>query len=340
MNMCIRSNHRKEKGYVLGLVLIFFLIFSIIGLTLIKMAGDEGVFATRYYHSVRAFYNAEKGVQRGLWLVNNVSNSAATYTIENCSVDYDSTTKIMTSTGTSGQMEKIIQVTLAGGNTWPYVLFNDLEKMDLSNGAGSITGDVHSNNEVSVEGFTVDGTITEASPSVTFPTVDWAELKQKAITNGQYYTYSGYFSSYDTWWGGTLYTTGTATFYDHTTYYGTLVAELDIVFNGNNSTLIANPSSYPAAIAGRNLIFRGGTNSIIGLTIVDRHNTYSYGNFNISGSDHTFTGAFIAKNIIYQSYGSNTIFTYNTNMATNIEDVDFNFAGGGNLYITSWEQVK
>lgn len=73
---------------------------------------------------------------------------------------------------------------------------------------------------------------------------------------------------------------------------------------------------------------------------MDRHNTYSYGNFNISGSDHTFTGAFIAKNIIYQSYGSNTIFTYNTNMATNIEDVDFNFAGGGNLYITSWEQVK
>jgi len=104
------QKNKRETGYVLGLVMIFFVIFSIIGLSFVKMGGFEQLHTVNYYMKTKAFYQAEAGLNKGMWLLNHVSKAAATFTDSTFSVIYDSTKNEMLSIGTAGSFQDSIQI--------------------------------------------------------------------------------------------------------------------------------------------------------------------------------------------------------------------------------------
>ncbi len=108
----------EQRGYILGLVMVFFLVFTIMGLAFIKMGSFESIHAVGHYQKLKAFYYAEEGIYKGLWLANKVSGLAATYSDANVSVTYDSVTLVMRAVGTAGDVQDSIKVTLEGTSAW------------------------------------------------------------------------------------------------------------------------------------------------------------------------------------------------------------------------------
>ncbi len=102
----------EQRGYILGLVMIFFVVFSIMGLGFIHMGGLERLQTSKYSQKEKAFYHAAGGIHKGLWLANKVSNLAATYSDATVSVVYDSVGFILTATGQAGGAQKKIRATL------------------------------------------------------------------------------------------------------------------------------------------------------------------------------------------------------------------------------------
>lgn len=107
-----------EHGYILGLVMIFFIIFTILGLSFIRMGGAEQLSASNFEQRTRAFYRAENGIQKGMWRLNHVSKAAATFSEANISVTYDSVNYNMVSVGTAGGFQDSIRVTVIDDGTF------------------------------------------------------------------------------------------------------------------------------------------------------------------------------------------------------------------------------
>lgn len=80
----------EQNGNILGLVMVFFVVFSIMGLGFMRLSMFERIAGIKHYHDVQAFYHAEAGISKGLWLANHVSNAAATFSEATVSVVYDS----------------------------------------------------------------------------------------------------------------------------------------------------------------------------------------------------------------------------------------------------------
>ena len=103
---------KDQRGYILGLVMVFFVVFSIIGLSFIKMGSNERIHAFKDYHKEKAYYYAHSGIHKGLWRVSKISNAAGTFSDATVNVVYDSVSLTMTATGTSGNVQDSIRVTL------------------------------------------------------------------------------------------------------------------------------------------------------------------------------------------------------------------------------------
>lgn len=101
-----------ESGYVLGLVMIFFVVFTILGLAFIKMQGFERLHVFNYDQKSQAFYYADGGIHKGVWLLNTVSKAAATFSDATVTVVYDSVTMEFVSTGISGGALDSIKVSV------------------------------------------------------------------------------------------------------------------------------------------------------------------------------------------------------------------------------------
>jgi len=104
-----------QRGYILGLVMVFFVVFSIMGLTFMEMGKFESIAGSNNYDKLKALYNAEAGIHKGLWLANKVSKAAATFSDATVSVVYDSVNHKMTATGQSGSITDSIRVTTSSG---------------------------------------------------------------------------------------------------------------------------------------------------------------------------------------------------------------------------------
>jgi len=101
-----------ERGYVLGMVMIFFIVFTILGLSFIKMAGFERLHASNYYMKTKAFYRAEAGIYKGLWRLNRISAAAASFADSTVTVVFDSTLEEMIAVGTAGRFLDSIRVSI------------------------------------------------------------------------------------------------------------------------------------------------------------------------------------------------------------------------------------
>lgn len=101
---------QEQDGFTLGLVLVFFLIFTIIGYSYIQLSALEGFHVINYYEKVKAFYYAESGINKGLWLLNQVSIEQVTFSDSTVSVVYDTTNKAMVATGMAGNANYSIRI--------------------------------------------------------------------------------------------------------------------------------------------------------------------------------------------------------------------------------------
>jgi len=68
--------------------------------------------------NLKAFYNSENGIYKGLYLLNKVSKAAATFSNDSVIVAFDSTNLTITAEGISGSVHDSIKVYLQA--TWPY----------------------------------------------------------------------------------------------------------------------------------------------------------------------------------------------------------------------------
>ena len=103
---------KSENGSVLGMVLIFFLVMTIIGIALLTMASQEAVLFEKQLDKAKAFRMAESGIDIALWRINSGSNYLGTFSNDSISVTYDSTSMVLNSTGTSGSHQQTLSVNL------------------------------------------------------------------------------------------------------------------------------------------------------------------------------------------------------------------------------------
>lgn len=326
----------EQRGYILGLVLISFVIFTIMGLAFINMSSFERLHVLDYYEKVKAFYHAEAGIQKGLWLVNRVSAAAATFSDSTVSVVYDSVNLVMTATGQAGNAQKIIQVTLQSSSSgWPYAGFaGNKVKLNAKDISGILTGNIHGNDDVSIgSGISVHGTITEAPPTVNAPTVDWDFFKDEAIAAGQYVTSDKTFNSSGSPYSGVWYTTKKAKVEANTVINGTIVAEKDCQFEGNNITITATPSNYPALVGKKKIIIKKEKSIQLNGFI------YAKQDFKIEKeASVTIHGSLTVLNNITSNKEDIVSITYDSTYTSNVAGITFNTSTGSNLKILTWNE--
>jgi len=315
------KNDKRENGYILGLVMIFFVVFSIMGLAFIKMAGHERLHSFNYYNRVKAYHHASAGIYKSLWLLNKVSAAAGSFSDATVTVVYDSENLEIVATGKSGNIEKTIKVTLEYfGEYWPYVLYTDSGNLEFEGGEGTITGDIHSNTKVDISNYhTIDGSTTEGTPTVTVPGVDWAFFEDAAKAVGQYVTTKDKtFDSAGNPYTGVWYSTGKVKIEANTVINGTIVSEKDVQFKGDSLTITATPSDYPAIISGGNIKTKITNANVKGFV-------YSQNEFQAEGDDLTFIGAIVSVSKIKggkSPSGINKVFTYDTTYTKNLSGIN------------------
>lgn len=98
----IRNLLKSEKGSALATVLIFFLIVTIIGSSLLSMATQEITFSRQSIHKTQAQYYAESGLSIAIWRMNQGADYLAAFSTGFTSVAIDTNNFILTATGTAG----------------------------------------------------------------------------------------------------------------------------------------------------------------------------------------------------------------------------------------------
>lgn len=326
----------EQHGYILGLVLVFFIIFTIMGLAFINMGSFERVQTFNYYEKLKAFYHAGGGIHKALWLINRVSAEQGTFTDSTVNVVYDSINQIITAIGQADNFQKTIQVTLGTSSSWPYAMFTEKKvKFNEENISGTITGDIHANETVTIgNGISINGTITEAPPTVNAPTVDWNFFKNQAIAAGQYVTTDKTFDSSGSPYSGVWYVKKKAKIKSNAIINGTVVAEEDCKIEGDNITITASPLNYPAILSKENIkIDKDNSITITGFIYSDK-------DFKIDHeSNVTIIGALTASKDIKCDKEVNINITYNSNYASNMTGITFNLSNGADLKIVSWQEL-
>ena len=326
---------KEQNGYILGLVMIFFVVFTLLGLAFLRMAGDERIHVHNYQDHLKAFYNAENGIYKGLWLLNKVSKAAATFSNDSVDVSFDSTNLTMTAEGISGSVRDSIKIYLQA--TWPYVLYSDTDILQMTKGSGTITGDVHSNFDVDIDAgnFTLIGDSTEVIPNIAVPTIDWSFFETKAKDVSQYSTSDIDFTAGGSPYSGVWYTTNKANIQKDATINGTVVAEGAVGIR-ENTTVTATPSNYPAVIAKKNsggaAFFQENGVQITGFI-------YSGEEIKFEGDDFILNGGLVAATKIHNADGVSQTITRDTDYLTDLLGVIFTSQPGLVYTITKWEKL-
>jgi len=117
-----RNFIKSENGSILGMVMIFFLVLTIIGTAFLSMAAQEGKLSTRSVQRTQALASAECGINIGLWRINRGPDSQGTFSNGSMSVTYDSLAMVLTSTGTSVSASKTVSVELWEDHSFNHIL--------------------------------------------------------------------------------------------------------------------------------------------------------------------------------------------------------------------------
>lgn len=92
----------NQSGSVLVLIMIFFLVFTIIGIGYLSLAALEGRVSQAQVQRMQAFIRAENALNIGLWRINHGSDQEGTFDYDSLAADYDSSLLVLKGYGTSG----------------------------------------------------------------------------------------------------------------------------------------------------------------------------------------------------------------------------------------------
>lgn len=320
---------KSSRGSFLFGVLIHALILSIVLLALVTLVTTQNRAQTIYTEERKAFYAAESGVEYAIGVLtdsadwrdgaSHVSVGEGEFSITVEDGDSDPAlgdTLRVTSNGSLGSIRKIIEVLLLQTpDVWDYALYAG-EDIDFTAGKGGVNGNLHANNNAQIGGgYTINGTVTEAPPTIDPPLIDWKFYEDKAKAIGQYVVgdknFTGGLPYKDIW-----YITNNAIIQDNNVEIkGTIVTEGDCRIEKNNETIIAVPSDYPALVVGGSLIFGGNGALVKGLIYCENDLTINKNNF-------TIVGAVICNGTLTNLKNKLSI-TYDPTFTTNVAGMTF-----------------
>jgi hypothetical protein len=279
--------------------------------------------------SSKAFWLAEAGLQKYIYLLKNDENYRSNYPDLNeslgngsylvqASYDVGSNTYTLISTGTVGVLNRKLQqsvvVTSSGGypggspEAFEYCMHSFGTNTKFNDSTGTINGDVAATNKIQgEEGMTINGTITEGS-SVTSPSpvdmdsyediADHVESGGFTFAAGQTYT-------------GIYYINGKTTIEDNVTINGSVIAENNISMGSSGISIDAD-SGYPALISGNNIQGDGLQDSTISGLIFATNNV-DFDNL----SDVTINGTILSDNNTLIRDGDSFTINYDSDIVDN-----------------------
>lgn len=89
---------KNEEGSILGIAMIYFLIFSIMGLAVLTLAAHWQITNLEEVHDVKNRYAVESTLNLALWRINSGSNSLANFELNSTTSQYSDSTNFLTVT--------------------------------------------------------------------------------------------------------------------------------------------------------------------------------------------------------------------------------------------------
>ena len=192
----------NQKGAILGIVLIFMLIFTLMGFGLLNLSAVDAVEVVKAVQSTQAFWAAEAGLEKAKWhlkidkswnnsLDDSFGNGSYIVILENAGSD-EVTIK---STGTINNQDRAVEVTI--DFSWPeeilnYAVFTDSDDKLVLRGEWwhRVYGDVYAPEGVN-EGWRVTGEVDpdgQGLPDYSFTPLDTtyynAMINKSALPEG------------------------------------------------------------------------------------------------------------------------------------------------------------
>ena len=270
------SKIKSEDGSILGMVMVFFLILTIVGTAFLTIASQESMLSAKQYHRTRAFYRAESGLNVALWRINQGADGYGTFSTDSVTVEFDTLTHILSAVGNSGSASRTLQVELFQDHPFnrivSYHTYLDTSNFYLDNMRGH---DVETYYEV--------------------PEVDLSYYSSIAD-----YYYSGDISFEGLMPSGIHYVDGDVTMKNGTILNGTLVTTGSIKFVGSvtiNAQLVPDTTIYYPALVS---IDTAHTSEVDGNpNLVINGAVYSDGIVDFKGQ--AISGPIIANKVILRS---------------------------------------
>jgi len=157
--------------------------------------------------------------------------------------------------------------------------------------------------------------------------VNWDFFKNTAIALGQYVVGDKTFTAAGSPYTGVWYVTNTAEFEANVVFNGTIVAENDVILEGNNIAITATPPTMPAVVAGNSVTSEANNITMKGIV-------YCGNGFECHGNDLTLQGALIAVNTL-SAKGFDKDIAFDPNYASNVRGL----GKPGSVRIWSWKEL-
>ena len=230
LQFTLKNICKDESGYILQVVMVFFFIMTILGISILHMASQEGIQTIHYEQRARALYQAQGGIKKAIWRINHAGNWAGSFTNSEHSVTFDSTIQKLTAIGYSNNIERSIEVILEHDHPFRHIISYN----DLSTGWGTIT-------------IYTDGHGTQQCND--FPAVDlnyWDSIAD--------YHYTGSHVFQNIVPSGIHYVDGDVNFGNASMINGTIVASGSVRLSGNaiisSAQMPGCENYYPAIVSG------------------------------------------------------------------------------------------
>lgn len=343
----IKNLLSNQKGMALLTTLIFVFILVTFAVALLTMTSNDSKLSTLQRESTRAFYLAETGIEKSIWYLNSSEDNpdgldfmgpldgGTTAEFYNVVFSYDSVPpeiKTLVSTGKvvgGGEYNKgtrTIEVKLkkgvapSGGLSYSHAIFTNGD-MTL-NGGISISGNIHSNEDLFVTSTTVfnleNGRATAVGtndygdggqPEQDYPAIAWdyfQDLAERGVDGGYYYDGDYTFDVSGTNLTGIHFIDGDVVIKtDMTLTNAAIFATGTITVLGNGDITLGNDlAAHPLALVAKGNITIGG--SVHGEGIIQTEASFTNnGNVNIQeGAIYAELGVFnggggVAFNIYY-----------------------------------------
>jgi Tfp pilus assembly protein PilX len=111
-----------QSGSALVMVMIFFLIFTVVGTAYLSLSALEASSSVAQVQRTRAFILAESALCQSLWRINHGNDLLGTFNQDSLIADYDSLSYLLTAEGNSGNTTCQLKIQLQNDHPFNHVV--------------------------------------------------------------------------------------------------------------------------------------------------------------------------------------------------------------------------